>query len=126
VKETSLFDDGRVSVSSSRFVANGQTHLISEITSVRLVHIPARRGLALLLFLIGATYLFTGFNDLMLPLIFILMGFIAWIVATPKYIVVLVNATGEVKALRRSDQESIKKITDALNEALALKGCPST
>ncbi|KQT37647.1 DUF6232 family protein [Methylophilus sp. Leaf414] len=121
MQETSLFDDGRVSVSSTRFVADGKTHLISDITSVRLKHTPARRGIADFLFFIGIGQLFTPFSSILPPLLCFLMGFIAWIVAKPKYIVVLVNASGEVNALTRSDQESIKKIIDALNEALSLK-----
>ncbi len=121
--EQTFFSQGDISVTNARVMIGAQTYAMSGITSVRSIkEDPSRKG-PIILGIVGLLPLFSGeIGGIILGLVLIGAA-IAWFISKkPTYHVGLVTASGEAKALGSTDPEYIRKIVNAINEAIIARG----
>ena len=133
--EPVFFDQVGIVVTKTRFMAQGQTFAIANITSVSALTIPSPVGwwslplvFGVLLPLIPAAGYSAGefSRSLLVPLVlgFALLLIAVWGLATrkPSYVVVLQAAGGEIKTCQNEDMDLILRVVAALNEAIVARG----
>jgi len=127
MEETVFFDDGNVTVTNARFISNGQTYVMSNITSVKnLIETPSRVG-PVILVIVAVIILLAGLSNssggaIITGLIFGGAG-LAWLNALKsKYYVALATASGETRALTSENKDFIDTIVKALNDAIIHRG----
>lgn len=120
--ETNFFNQGNVSVSNSRFIVDGQTYVMSNVTSVKSGVTPPNRTGAILLIIIGLFLLIGKGGVFITGLAFIASGVLAWINIKPQYSVILNTSAGENQALTSEDNVYIEKVIHALNSAIVSRG----
>ncbi len=135
VSEQVLHSDGHVKVTSKSFTVFGTMYPLRNITSVKMVMIPAKRGCAVLLLLFGFLQVFASFfaqvpDDLPDWLYYAQWGFAALVLVAAilwlrssktKYGVVISTAAGEETALSSTQRPYVEKIVHALNTAVGLQ-----
>ena len=121
--EQTFFNQDDISVTNARVVIGGQTYAMSGLTSVRSIEEkPSRKG-PIILGIVGLLCLFVGETTAIVIGLAAIGGAIAWFVNTkPTYFVGLVTASGESKALNSKDPDYIRKIVNAINEAIIARG----
>jgi predicted histidine transporter YuiF (NhaC family) len=126
MQEETFLNEAGVQVTNDRFVVPGQTYALSGVTSVAMhVRKPKRIG-PILLFIIGFFCLMGGFSGstgaFIAALVFIGLGILLWISNPTKYVVRLMTASGESDALPSKDAGLVKRIVEALNNAIIHRG----
>lgn len=121
MEETMFLEAGNVSVSNSRFIVNGQTYAMSNVTSVKTGVEEAKKGVGIIIGLIGLFVLF-GAKSILWGIIIIVVGVLAFMGAKNKYSVILSTSSGENKALTSEDETYISNIVSALNESIVSRG----
>ena len=126
-KDKSYFSAPGVSVTRSRFVVEGQTYVISNITSVKYFEkIPERGGPILSvvfgLFLCFLGLLWQSLYPALIGLPCIIFAGVQWHGQSAEYSVVLTTAGGEIKALTNEDSGYITAVVEALNQAIIDRG----
>jgi len=121
MEEKVFFDAGNISVSNSRFIVDGQTYAMGNVTSVKAGVEEAKKGSGILIGLIALIVLFGAESILWGSIIFI-VGVLAFIGAKNKYSVVLSTSSGENQALTSKDKIHIERVVSALNEAIVSRG----
>jgi hypothetical protein len=133
MEEKVYYDDGTNKVTSSRFIANGTTHALNGITSVkqRVVSYEAEsKRNAIIAIVIGAFIVLVALGDFYVGGIlfgaaiiglgvFLLKGLAP---AYSLYHIVTASASGETEALSSRDGSVISEIENALNEAIIGRG----
>ncbi|MCL4432393.1 MAG: DUF6232 family protein [Epsilonproteobacteria bacterium] len=122
--ETVLYENGNIKVTSSRFIVNGQTYVVSSFTSIKML--KQNRGIASFFFLITIgvgyfSYKFYSVNGLSDSWPFILATAITFWIGTlfkPYYFVSIVSSSGLFSAVKSTDKDKIVAIIDALNQAI--------
>lgn len=122
MEETNFFNQDNVSVSNSRFIVNGQTYAMSNVTSVKSGVTPPNRGVAVLLILIGLICFLGSGTAYIIGIGLIFAGVIAWSSAKAEYSVILNTSAGENQALTSEDNLYIEKVIHALNTAIVSRG----
>ena len=122
MEEKIFFNKGNVSVSNSRFIVDGQTYAMSNVTSVKSGKIPAANTAALVICLIGLMCLLGTAVVKIVGIIFIVVGIIAYRGAKPQFTVVLNTSAGENKALSSEDEAYVDSIIQSLNDAIVSRG----
>lgn len=131
MEEKVYYDDGSNKVTSARFVANGTTHAMNGITSVkqRRADFEAEsKKNAIITIVVGVMIAGSGSNSLLVALfgiaviavgVFLLKG-----LAGPYsvYHIVTASASGETEALSSRDGTIITEIENALNNAIIGRG----
>jgi hypothetical protein len=108
-QEVVFLDDGDgVKVTSTRFILPSQVFAMAGVTSVRVDCIHAKRGAALTFFMIGR----------LLGFILIALGGLWLYGPKDEYAVFLTVASGEVRAITSKNEQYIREIVKALNEAI--------
>jgi hypothetical protein len=127
-EEKSFFNEGGVSVTNARFIAQGQTYAMSGITSVKsFQEDPSRKG-PIILGIIGVLGTLGAFSSnsvgggIIMALLFIGGAIAWWIYQKPEYSVLLSSASGEAKALASKDGQFISNVVNALNDAIVHRG----
>ena len=123
--EQTLLSEGNVSVSTARFVVEGQMYPISGITSVKsLTQRPIKWPMILIAFgvISLANVIAEGNIDVLWFVVFFGGGGLLWMIKGVKYILVLSTASGEVQALTSRNQAFIIRIVNALNQAIVQRG----
>ncbi|MGB5158067.1 MAG: DUF6232 family protein [Desulfobacterales bacterium] len=121
-EEQIFLNENGVSVSNSRMMYEGQTHAMSGITSVKsFENKPSRKG-PIILIVIGILALAGGKNTIIGALIFLGGGIAWWIAQKAEYSVLLTSASGEAKAYTSKDGDFVRKIVNAVNEAIVHRG----
>lgn len=119
MEEKTFFEYEGVRVTNARFVVDGQTFAMSNVTSVKPVAVPPNRLWGYVLLLIGLVALiqnpFFG-----VPVIAIAAYFVYSQKAT--YHVMLRTSGGETKALTTHQKEYLNKVISALNDAIVYRG----
>lgn len=122
--EITLFEQGAVKVTTARFINENITHSIAGITAVSSGTIPANKFLLKLGFGWGifaamalsvAAFPFGLLVGPLIPLAF-------WKALKRKkatHVVMLHSASGAVDAMRSKDEDLIKSIVNALNDAIS-------
>ena len=119
MEEKIFYENGDVSVSNSRFIVDGQTYAMSNVTSVKTKLEKAKRipGILITLFGVGVV----GVNS-MVGGVMIVVGIVVLILAKNKYSVALNTSSGENQALTSTDKNYIEEIVSALNDAIVSRG----
>ncbi|MCC5883800.1 MAG: hypothetical protein JJU25_14360 [Halomonas sp.] len=122
MEEKVFFNQGNVSVSNSRFIVDGQTYAMSNVTSVKSGFIPPDRGAAKIIALIGLGCLFGSGWVFVAGIAALVIAVLVWIGNKEKYSVILNTSSGENQALVSEDESYITKIISSLNEAIVSRG----
>jgi Family of unknown function (DUF6232) len=118
--EQQFFQDGGVTVTSARFITNGQTHAMSGITSVKRYVQQPNRLVPGLLVLAGVGVLAN--HQVVLGLLLALLGTVLWIRQKALHSVVIRTAAGDNKALTDTRSDRVDSIIAALNSAIVHRG----
>lgn len=133
-EERSFLNDGGVYVSNTRVVIHGTTYATANITSVRKQSVPAQRGCAVVLALLGAlgalgalvSALDGSSADRWTPLVLfiaMLVVGIVWLASLrPTYHLMLATAGGERQGLTSKHESVIDRVTAAITEAIVHRG----
>jgi hypothetical protein len=126
-KDKSYFSAPGVSVTRSRFVVEGQTYVVSNITSVKYFEKIPERGGPILFGVFGLVLCFLGLNwqslyPAFIGLFCIIIAGVQWHSQNTEYSVVLTTAGGEIKALTNEDSDFIAAVVEALNQAIIDRG----
>jgi hypothetical protein len=127
--EKVFLDERGVTVTQSRFVVDGQTFAMSAITAVssRLDWPPRKwqftaMGVGLFILILSRIIPPARLGGLLLGLVLIVGGLV-WLLSLKKrHYVVLRTGDADVRAVGADDQQWIKRIVAALNEAVAARG----
>lgn len=121
--EQTFFSQGDISVTNARVMIGGQTYAMSGITSVRSVKKePSRKG-PVILGIVGLLPFFSGETGGIILGLVLIAAAIAWFInKKATYHVGLVTASGESEVLGSKDPEYIRKIVNAINEAIIARG----
>ena len=119
MEEKNFYENGNVSVSNSRFIVDGQTYAMSNVTSVKTGVVKAKKYPGILITLVG---LLTLSANAMVGGLMIVIGIVVFILAKNKYSVVLSTSSGENQALTSNDKTYIEEIVSALNDAIVSRG----
>lgn len=117
MKDKTFLDAGNVSVTKGRFIVDGQTYAMGNVTSVKTRVEEAKKGAGILLGLIGLFALVAA-ESLLWGVIILVIATFALIGARNKYSVVLSTSSGENQALRSENKTQIDEVVSALNEAI--------
>ena len=122
MEEKSFFNEGGVSVSNARFIAEGQTYAMSGVTSVKSFrHDPSRKA-PIVLGVVGLIALFVGGNGVIVGLLLLAGAGAMWFLQKPAFSVLLSTASGESTALTRPDEKLISSVVAAINDAIVHRG----
>ncbi|MCH8172196.1 MAG: QacE [Proteobacteria bacterium] len=120
MSEKSYFKNEEVSVSTTRFQVPGTTYPVNGITSVTNFVIAPKRGLPIVLGILGLAFLFM--ENYVFGLSFLGVAILIWFLQKTKYAVRISTAGGQVDAIISTDQAEIGKIVTELNEAIIERG----
>jgi len=119
MEEKTFFEHDGVKVSSARFVVDGQTFAMSNITSVNPVtQVPNRVGGIFFLLLGLATISQNAFFGI--PLVAISIFYLSK--QKTMFHIMLRTSGGETKALTTYQKEYLDQVVSALNEAIVYRG----
>lgn len=117
--ETTFFEYEGVRVTNTRFIVDGQTFAMNNITSVKPLEQKPNRLLPGLLIAIGVLPALNGaYGGLVLSLI----GGIWWAMQKTVYHIMLHTAGGETSALKTFQKEYLQRVVTALNNAIVHRG----
>ena len=130
MKEKVYYDDGTNKVTSSRFIANGTTHVLNGITSVKQRIVNYEAESKIIAIVIGAFIVLLSLGDFNIVGILIGAAIIGLGVFLLKrlasaysiYHIVTASASGESEALSSRNGSVISEIENALNEAIIDRG----
>lgn len=119
MSETIFFENEGVRVTNSRFIVDGQTFAMNNITSVKPLEQKPSRILPILLLVLGALPAVNGvFGGLVLSAIGV-----AWLAMQKTvYHVMLHTSGGETSALKTYQKDYLQKVVTALNNAIVHRG----
>jgi hypothetical protein len=126
MEEKTFFNEGGVSVSNARFIAQGQTYAMSGITSVKSYQQdPSRKG-PIILGIVGIIAIAAGASGsggaIIVGLLCIAGAAAWWFAQKPEFSVLLSSASGEAKALTSENGQFITNVVNALNDAIVHRG----
>lgn len=119
MEETTFFEYEGVRITNTRFIVDGQTFAMNNITSVKPLEQKPNRIIPGLLILIGILVAVNGNTD---ALLVALIGAIWWALQKTVYHVMLHTAGGETSALKTHQKEYLQKVVTALNNAIVHRG----
>ncbi|MDO8892720.1 MAG: DUF6232 family protein [Sulfurimicrobium sp.] len=119
MEETTFFEYEGVRVTNTRFIVDGQTFAMNNITSVKPLEQKPNRIIPGLLILIGILVAINSNTD---ALFIALIGAIWWALQKTVYHVMLHTAGGETSALKTHQREYLQRIVTALNNAIVHRG----
>ncbi len=120
--EKIFFSQNEVSVSNSRFIVDGQTYAMSNVTSVKSGVTPPELAGFVVIIVIGLACLFGSGWVFVGGLVAIALGVSGWIGSNATYSVILNTSSGENQALVSEDEEYIKQVISSLNDAIVSRG----
>lgn len=121
--ETPFLELNGLTVTNSRFVVNGQTYAMSNVTSVKQGMTPASKVGPIVLIVIGIIFLMGGDTGaVIIGLAAIGGGIFWWTKAKPTFSVMLSTSAGEAQALASTDRAYIDSVISALNQAIIHRG----
>ena len=119
MSETTFFEYEGVRVTNSRFIVDGQTFAMNNITSVKPMEQKPSRILPILFVILGALPAISGaYGGLVLSVV----GVIWLAMQKAVYHVMLHTAGGETSALKTHQKEYLQKVVTALNNAIVHRG----
>lgn len=122
MSEQTFFQNGGVTVTTSRFIVPGQMYTMNGVTSIRSIVIPPSRRGPIILAVIGFFCLLAGKSAILVGLLMIGGAIFWWTRQKSDFTVVLNSASGEARALTSTDGTFIDRVVDALHQAVAARG----
>ncbi len=124
-EEQIIYEEGSVKITNLRAIFNSETYSISQISSVRYFQ-KAPSCASWIILAIGIFTIFLSFSG---NISFLIIGLIAagiggvfiWTSKTT-HIIQIKNSSGEVNAYNSKNEEEIRDIVSAMNQAIVLKG----
>lgn len=123
VRETTILEEGEVTITSARAIIGTKTYAISDILSATLTRDSSMVGCLILTlisgaFLLGLLSLGGGSGYRVAAFIFLGAAIVVGILAQPSYIVQIRSVSGNTDVLRSMDQDYLQRVVDAINDAL--------
>ncbi|MCL1114691.1 DUF6232 family protein [Shewanella basaltis] len=122
MEEKIFLDKGKVVVSNSRFIVDGQTYAMSNVTSVKSGVIEGSHSQTFILILIALACFAAGTIGFFMAVIFFGLAYYNAKQVKNTYTVILNTSAGENKALSSHDQAYVSTIIAALNDAIVSRG----
>jgi hypothetical protein len=119
VDETTFFENDGVRVTNTRFIVDGQTFAMNNITSVKPLEEKPKRIWPALLIIIGILAALNGSTKM---LFVALVGAAWWALQKTAYHVMLHTSGGETSALKTYQKEYLQSVVTALNNAIVHRG----
>ncbi|GGD63145.1 DUF6232 family protein [Caballeronia grimmiae] len=121
-EERIFLDEGAIKVTNARLLVPGNTFAMSGITSVK--HIEKDRSwlAGTILVAVGVILLFCGLTFVPMAVIALIPGAILLARGKPKYAISLMTSSGEVTAFSSQDKGLVRRVVDALNNAIVYRG----
>lgn len=119
MEETTFFEHETVRVTNSRFIVDGQTFAMSNITSVKSRQESPSKLLPILLLILAVIMVLNGVYAALV------LGFIGvvWLAQQkPAYHVMLHTSGGETSALKTYQKQYLDSVMTALNNAIVHRG----
>jgi len=128
-EEKVIYEQGNIKITNLRAVFGEKTYAMSNITSVE-QGTKQPSGCFSFSFLIGGVFLIIfafrsieeNWGMLALGIIVGIVGIVTLRYQKPEYVVQFGSASGEIKAYTSLNQDEIKQIVQAINEAIIQKG----
>ncbi len=119
MEEKTFFEYEGVKVTNTRFVTDGQTFAMSNVTSVKAFEQPPKWFGGILILVIGVII-----SSQSLPIGIVIIALAAFYMYKQKTIfhVMLTTSGGESSALKTHQREYLNKVVSALNEAIVYRG----
>lgn len=123
-EEQVYFSDDRVTITKTHATIDGKTYTVSDISSAQMAKRPPARNLPITLIAIGfvsglaASSGESGFLYGSIAVTFLVLGVLLFVSQRDRYAVQITLASGKVDALLSRDQEYVRRIVDALNQAI--------
>ena len=128
-EETTIYDKNNIKITNLRAVFGGKTYSVSNITSVESKRIEPSGCLPIGLSISGSLFILVGVYNIKYEPGILMLGVLAFVLlffsnraSKPTWSVTLTTAAGEVKACTSPDQQTIKQIVEAINNAIVQKG----
>jgi hypothetical protein len=122
MEEKVFFNKGNVSVSNSRFIVDGQTYAISNVTSVKSGEIAGSQSGTVILIIIALCFFAGGLFMKLLGSALLIFALYLSTKVKSTYTVILNTSAGENKALSSQDKSHVQSIITALNDAIVSRG----
>jgi energy-converting hydrogenase Eha subunit C len=122
MEESIYFSYHGISVSNTRFIVNGTPIAIKNVTTVESKTLKPKLTFAKVCLLGGLALLFGTGNLPYIGLLSMLYGGMVWLLATPKYAVVIHTVAGDIQAFIGENMLDVESVLTALNVAIALRG----
>lgn len=120
MEEKTFFEHEDVKVTNTRFVSGGQTYAMSNVTSVKSREDePSRVGPGLILLFCIALFMSENYVG---GVIFGAIGLFWLLKQKTTYHVMLSTSSGETSALKTHQIEYVRKVVQALNDAIIYRG----
>ncbi|HWV74032.1 MAG TPA: DUF6232 family protein [Pseudosphingobacterium sp.] len=115
--EIQFYQDGNVTVTQSRYIANSTTYAVRNISSVQLYKIVKSRTIPVIMLIIGFLML-SGVNVRVTGVILIIVAVILLVNTKDEFAVRISTNAGETNTFVSKNREHVQKIVDALNDAI--------
>lgn len=121
--ETTVFQEGGVTITNARAIFPNRTYAVAQISSVTAGKLKTSFGPAVL----GVILVIVGLalfqvNILGALACIVIGGAITYFTVQPRYAVLLYTAGGEAQAWVSSDRAHIQRVVDAINQAIIMRG----
>ena len=123
-KETSFYSDNSgVRITNTRAILGTKTYAMANISSVSAAITPAKRGLGIVLAIIGFLLVLVPESGVRIFGVILLgVGILLAVIAKATYIVRIGSASGEADAISSHDRAYVDGIVTAMNEAFIKRG----
>jgi hypothetical protein len=129
VAEETIYRDSAIQVTTSRAILRDKTYAMANVTSVSMYTQPGNRTAGIILSILGGFGVLVGLTAgpdarcaLWFGAIMLAVGLLAAITPKNSYWVRIGSASGEANALSSPDPEYIRKIVEAMNDAIVRRG----
>lgn len=124
-EQTYYSDEKGVRITGTRAIFGSTTYSMANISSIRTDQEPAKRIPGVVTAIIGLILLFMGYSEVWLVIIGIVIlgiGVLMALRAKGTYHVKITSASGEATALSSNDEGYVRRIVNAVNEAIISRG----
>ena len=116
MEERTFFEQGDVKVTNARFISNGQTYAMRNVTSVKPFEQKPPRAMGVIAALIGLGVMASG--NFMFGVMALAAGLAVLFLIKPIYHVLLATSSGETRALKTKDRNYVNQVIQAINDAM--------
>jgi hypothetical protein len=125
MEESIYFSYQGISVRNTRFIVNGQPIAIQNVKTVESKTLKPKLIFARVCLFGGLALLFGHGNLPYIGIFSMFYGAMLWLLATPRYAVVIHTVAGDVQAFIGENTLDVESVLTAFNVAIALRGSPA-